>query len=248
LCAVKVVGLLLKKGDGALSELRVVDGDVLLLEDLPEPRLWLRSLVRQAWPSAAHVVEAVNLQEARESLPSHRFQIALVDWELPDGNAGALTAHLNKTAPETTVIVSTIHDDDERVFAALRAGASGYVLKSQSSERVLGQLRAIERGEPALTPSIANKVLAHFRVLPPAPVGASQPSRPLAIDGAEQLTAREVEVLRLIAKGYRNGEAADLMGISPHTLGGYIKVVYRKLGISCRAEAALEASRLGIAQ
>ncbi len=224
----------------------VVEGKVLVLEDLPHPRMWLCGLVQQAWPQA-EVVEAVSLQTAWECLRSQTFQVALVDWELPDGHAGPLIAHLRDAVPQTTVIVSTIHDDDDRVFAALRAGASGYVLKSQPSQKVLEQLEAIERGEPALTPSIAHKVLAYFRT-----ATSTRPDQPApASNGASSetvpaLSPREVDALRLIAKGYRTAEAAELMGITAHTLGGYITSVYRKLGISCRAEATLEASRLGL--
>lgn len=224
----------------------VVDGQVLVLEDLPHPRMWLCGLVQQAWPQA-QVVEAVSLQTAWECLRSQTFQVALVDWELPDGHAGPLIAHLHDTAPQTTVIVSTIHDDDDRVFAALRAGASGYVLKSQPSQKVLDQLKAIERGELALTPSIAHKVLAHFRTSTSTRLDpTAAPTHGSASEPVPALSPREVEALRLIAKGYRTAEAAELMGITAHTLAGYIKSVYRKLGISSRAEATLEASRLGL--
>lgn len=219
-----------------------IQGPVLVLEDLAEPRAWLCGLVTKAWSGVTRVDEAVNLQQARSSLAAQSYSVALVDWELPDGNSGALIADISLRCPDTLVIVSTIHDDDERVFAALRAGAQGYVLKSQPQQMVLDQLRAIERGEPALTPSIAHKVLAYFRQREKVPLAGA------AVDETQNLSPRELDVLRLIAKGYRNAEAAELLGMTVNTVSSYIKVVYRKLGVSSRAEAALEASRLGLAR
>lgn len=223
-----------------------ITGPVLVLEDLALPRRWLCELLRQAWPAVGWVDEAHNLHQAMQMSCGRVYQVALVDWELPDGNAGALIEHLSTTAPETLVVVSTIHDDDERVFAALKAGAQGYILKSQSAEQVLAQLHALARGEPALSPAIAHKVLAYFRKQ-----GALRPpTHPPPESGADDghLTPRESDVLRLLAKGYRNAEASQMLGISAHTLGGYIKTVYRKLGVSSRAEAALQAVRLGLTE
>ena len=222
---------------------------MLVLEDLPEPRRWLCELVRQAWPGAGWLDEAADLRQANALLERRQYGVALLDWELPDGNAGGLIERIAAESPRTLVVVSTIHEDDDRVFSALRAGAQGYILKSQSHQQVLAQLHALERGEPALSPSIAHKVLAHFR----AQTGAQTPTvYPVQTASEapteERLTPREIEVLRLIAKGYRNSEASQLLGITANTLGGYVKAVYRKLGVSSRAEAALSAARLGLAK
>ena len=219
-------------------------GSVLILEDLPEPRRWLCELVRQAWPDVGWLDEAADLQTAHDWIGSRRYQVALVDWELPDGNAAGLIHRLSEETPDTLVVVSTIHEDDDRVFAALRAGAQGYILKSQSREQVLSQLRALANGEPALSPSIAHKVLAHFRGLNQTPERHAQ--RPASDTVEASLTAREADVLRLLAKGFRNAEAAERLGITPNTLGSYIKTVYRKLGISSRAQAAVTALRMGL--
>jgi DNA-binding NarL/FixJ family response regulator len=149
------------------------------------------------------------------------------------------------------VIVATIHDDDAHVFPALRAGATGYILKSQPGAVVTAQLQRIEKGEPALSPSIALRVLRHFH----AEVRADRPSvatefvasKPATLTGPpRQLTEREVDVLRLIGKGYNSPEVAGLLGISAHTVSSYVRDIYRKLGISSRAEAAMEAARRGL--
>ena len=177
---------------------------------------------------------------------SHDYGLALVDWGLPDGTSEKLITELVTARPGAVVIVATIYDDDTHVFPALRAGASGYILKSQADAVVITQLQRIEMGEPALSPSIALRVLRHFRALPPVS------SMPNALRHAEpedstiKLTEREAEVLRLIAKGYRAPEVAPLLGLTPSTVSSYVRDIYRKLGISSRAEAAMEAVRRGL--
>jgi DNA-binding NarL/FixJ family response regulator len=129
------------------------------------------------------------------------------------------------------------------VFPALRAGASGYILKSQPGQVVAAQLQRIERGEPALSPSIAVRVLRHFQSVPaPVPSGVQPPT----VEDAPKLTDREIDVLRLIGKGYKGPEVAALLELSSHTITGYVRDIYRKLGISSRAEAAVEAARRGL--
>ena len=225
----------------------------LIVEDLDEPRQWLMELLPQALPAVRTVDAVATLAQARERMRDHAYGLALVDWGLPDGTSEALIGELVAARPGAVVIVATIHDDDMHVFPALRAGASGYILKSQPRAVVMAQLQRIEKNEPALSPSIAMRVLQHFRagtVLPASapPQGQGQASVPGPADesSAVKLTDREVDVLRLIAKGYKSPEAASLLGLSHHTVSGYVRDIYRKLGISSRAEAALEASRRGL--
>ena len=135
----------------------------LVVEDLDEPRRWLAEVLPQALPGVRAVDTAATLAEARERMGSHSYALALVDWGLPDGNSEGLIAELVAARPDAVVIVATIHDDDTHVFPALRAGTSGDILKSQPGEDVIAQLRRIESGEPALSPSIALRVLRHFR-------------------------------------------------------------------------------------
>lgn len=213
----------------------------LIVEDLDEPRQWLAEILPRALPSVVQVDTAATLAEARHCMRQHDYALALVDWGLPDGTSEALIRALVAARSDAVVIVATIHDDDTHVFPALRAGASGYVLKSQPGDEVITQLRRIEVGEPALSPSIALRVLRHFRAAP----ARAEPGPPVE-SGAVKLTDREVEVLRLIAKGYRSPEVAPLLGISPSTVATYVRDIYRKLGISSRAEAATEAVRRGL--
>jgi DNA-binding NarL/FixJ family response regulator len=227
----------------------------LVVEDLLEPRQWLTELLPQALPMVLAVDAVATLAQAREMMRHHRYGLALVDWGLPDGTGESLISELVAARPGAVVIVATIHDDDMHVFPALRAGASGYILKSQPRAVVMAQLQGIERDEPALSPSIALRVLRHFRAiqqaanpegtLPDDPV--SEPQRLEFHTMPEiKLTDREVDVLRLIAKGYKSPEVARLLSLSSHTVSGYVRDIYRKLGITSRAEAALEATRRGL--
>lgn len=219
----------------------------LIVEDLDEPREWLAELLPQALPSVQRVDTVATLAQARERMREHAYGLALVDWGLPDGTSESLIAELVAARPGAVVIVATIHDDDTHVFPALRAGAQGYILKSQPGVVVISQLRRIEMGEPALSPSIALRLLRHFHAVPPSPLAISV-TRGTGLDGEppKQLTDREIDVLRLIAKGYKAPEVAPLLGITAHTVSSYVRDIYRKLGISSRAEAAMEAAKRGL--
>lgn len=212
----------------------------LLVEDLEESRRWLAEVLPQALPSIRHVDTATTLAEARVLAAAHPYRLAIVDWGLPDGTAESLIHALVTAVPDAIVVVATIHDDDAHVFPALRAGATGYVLKSRPREEVVAQLRRIQMGEPALSPSVALRVLRHFHAAPASQAPAAAPA------GEVRLTQREIDVLRLIAKGYRSGEVGPLLGLTPSTVSSYVRDIYRKLGISSRAEAAVEAARRGL--
>lgn len=216
----------------------------LIVEDLDEPRQWLAEILPRALPAVLRVDTAATLAEARECMRAHAYGLALVDWGLPDGTSEALIGELVAARPQAVVIVATIHDDDTHVFPALRAGASGYILKSQPTEDVVAQLRRIELGEPALSPSIALRVLRHFRT----PAALQEPAAALRQTEPDpvRLTEREIDVLRLIAKGYRAPEVAPMLGLTVHTVSSYVRDIYRKLGISSRAEATMEAAKRGL--
>jgi len=143
-----------------------------------------------------------------------------------------LIAELNRRAPQTLCIVASIFDDNEHLFPALRAGAQGYLLKDQPLAQIVELLGGIADGRPPLSPAVARKMLGYFQ--------------PVAQSGHEHLTERESEVLRYIAKGMTLPETARLLGISPNTISGYVKNIYRKLNVSSRAEATLSAQQLGL--
>ena len=209
---------------------------VLLLEDIPEIRAWLKTLVQQVFPRA-QVTECARVGDALSAIPRQRFQLALIDLGLPDGSGVAAVEALREHQPEAQAVIVTIHDDDEHLFPALQAGAFGYLLKEQARELLVEQLQRISAGEPPLSPSIARKVIAHF----------AQQRRPAQAAMPDvQLTERESEVLLRVAKGFTLPEIGVQLGLSRHTIADYVKQIYRKLNVSSRAEAALEAQRLGL--
>lgn len=210
--------------------------NILLLEDLHEIRAWLRSLVLQVFPDA-QITECSRVHDALAHVAAMKFELALIDLGLPDGSGTDVVAALRDAQPDAQSVVVTIHDDDDHLFPALQAGAYGYILKEQSRELITEQLQRISQGEPPLSPSIARKVIKYFASMA-KPVASTMPD--------VSLTERESEVLLRVAKGFTLPEIGVQLGLSRHTIADYVKQIYRKLNVSSRAEAALEAQRLGL--
>lgn len=205
---------------------------VLILEDIPDTRNWLVALVQEAFPGA-DVTTADSLRAARAHL-GRSFDLALIDLGLPDGSGLDILRQIRQSQAATVAIITTVMGDDASVVGALSAGADGYLLKENPAPVLVRQLCQISMGLPALSPSIARRIMSHFSLTGPSDTSAAT------------LTDREAEVLALIARGLRNAEVAAELGLAESTVAGYIKAVYRKLGISSRAEAALHASRMGL--
>lgn len=205
---------------------------VLIVEDLRETRRWLTQIVGAAFPGA-ELYEAANLRAGIAQSAARDYDLALIDLGLPDGSGLDVLRNLRLLRPETICIVTTVMGDDASIVGALAAGAQGYLLKEQPQDLLVRQLRQTAEGIPALSPSVARRIMEHFqRTGPAAP--------------EDELTARERDVLGLIGRGLRNGEVAETLGISEYTVSGYIKDIYRKLGISSRAEASWHATRMGL--
>lgn len=203
----------------------------LIVEDLPEARAWLTTALDEAFPGI-QITTATTLADARQALRTQMPEIALIDIGLPDGSGIDLIDELNVKHRDVMSIVTSVFDDDTHLFSALGAGASGYLLKDQSRDELTGMLKRIVDGQPPLSPAIARRLLGFFN--------------PREDRNPVHLTAREKEVLALIAKGYSTPKVADLLGITNNTAAGYVKSIYAKLNISSRAEATMEASRRGL--
>ena len=212
----------------------------LIVEDLPEIRAWLGDTARAAFPEL-NVTAVARRDEALVAIRQASFDLALIDLGLPDGSGIDVVGALRQHQPQSLPVVVTIYDDDDHLFPALQAGAFGYLLKEQPQETLVAQLLRMTQGEPPLSPPIARRVLGHF-------AGAGQRRIQLAqeIEAQVRLTDRETEVLQRVAKGYTLPEIAQQFGLSRHTIADYIKQIYRKLNVSSRAEAALEAARRGL--
>lgn len=205
----------------------------LIVEDLVEAQSWLSHVLSTAFEEI-DVVVASTLADAFTYLENHIPDIALIDIGLPDGNGISVIEYLNQHDHETLCVVTSVFDDDKHIFSALRAGARGYMLKDQKKEKLVSMLKGIVDGEPPLSPAVARRVLGYF-----AP--EDKPTHK-----ETPLTGRELDVLGLIAKGYTTTYIAELLSITANTVSGYIKSIYRKLNISSRAEATLEAARRGM--
>jgi two-component system, NarL family, nitrate/nitrite response regulator NarL len=242
---------------------------VLILEDNPVARSFLRRVVRESFSDANLISEAGDLETARRHIAATRsstsgividpFKLILVDLELPDGNGMELLEEL--TGYPATKIVTTLYSDDDHLFPALQRGADGYLLKEDRFEVLVEELQKIVRGQPPLSPAIARRLLTHFRLgsggdaqAPHAPFTSSgglpgSHSRPIPIEKPldhERLTPRETEVLTYLSKGFTIKEIANLMGIKWFTVNDHIKSIYKKLNVSSRAEAAVLASKQGL--
>ncbi len=214
----------------------------LVVEDLPHVREWLVALLVATFPAMA-VTLATRRDEALRCVLTGAFDLALIDLGLPDGSGVDVVGALRQHQPQALPVVVTIYDDDAHLFPALQAGAFGYLLKDQPPDVLVAQLLRMVDGEPPLSPPIARRVLAHF-------AGGRQRQEALVrqVQAQVHLTERETDVLQRVAKGYTLPEIAQQFGLSRHTVGDYIKQVYRKLNVSSRAEAALEAARRGLVQ
>jgi DNA-binding NarL/FixJ family response regulator len=164
--------------------------------------------------------------------------ILLTDIGMPQLTGIDITDILRREMPGVGVVILTIYNDDERVFAAIKAGARGYVLKDSPPEDTIAAVRAVAKGEALMNPSLVGRVLSEFGRL----------STQKAADNAvfAELTDREREVLTEVGKGRRNKEIADVLFISEKTVKNHISNIFAKLEVNSRAEAALLAARQGL--
>jgi DNA-binding NarL/FixJ family response regulator len=212
--------------------------NILLLEDVPEASAWLKVQAAEVFKEPVFF-EASRVNAALAIIAKEQIDVALIDLGLPDGSGVDVVVALREAQPKAQAVVVTIHDDDDHLFPALQAGAFGYVLKDHSEAVIVDQFRRMSQGEPPLSPAIARRVMAHFASR------SSQRERPRNVPHVV-LTDRENEVLLRVAKGYTLPEIAVQLNLSRHTISDYVKQIYRKLNVSSRAEAALEAQRLGL--
>lgn len=202
----------------------------LILEDHPAAQMHLHQVLQMAFPGI-EITCKDDLTSALGQPGLATFDLALIDLALPDGNGIEFLKAYKVAHEKACAVITTMFADDQHVFPALSAGADGYLLKDQQSHQLVEALQGIAEGRPPLSPAIARRLMGHFRAEPGQQV---------------RLTERETEVLQLIAKGLSVAKVAGLLNITRNTVSGYVKDVYRKLNISSRAEATLEASKLGL--
>ena len=211
---------------------------VLLVDDQALFREALATLL-QVRPEIEVVGEARDGDDAVRQVAALRPDVVLMDLHMPVLDGTAATRRLRVEHPGTRVLALTTFDDDEDVFAALRAGAVGYLLKDVTSDRLVEALLAAARGESVLQPSVAARVVARFAQLPDD--GPPRP-QPLVVP----LSDRELEVLRLLADGASNREIAAALFLAEGTVKNHVTNVLAKLGARDRTQAALRARGLGL--
>ena len=192
-----------------------------------------------ARPEVEVVGEAGDGQQALERAAALAPDVVLMDLHMPVLDGIAATRRLRVEQPGVRVLALTTFDDDEDVFAALRAGALGYLLKDVSSDRLVEAVLAAARGESVLQPSVAAKVVARFAQLDDAPRSRPQP---LVVP----LSDRELDVLRLLADGRSNREIATALFLAEGTVKNHVTNVLGKLGARDRTQAALRSRALDL--
>ena len=210
---------------------------VLIVDDHVLFREGLVSLL-ETQPDISVAGEAGRVSEAIGMARDLEPDLILMDFGLPDGTGLDATQAILAERPDTNIVFLTVHEQDNRLFAAIRSGAKGYLLKNVPVSKLLDYLRGVERGEAALSPAMTSHVLEEFARL--------DPSR--GPDAAElsELTSREVEVLRELATGASNLEIADRLYISENTVKNHVGSILTKLNLRNRREAASLARRHGL--
>jgi len=206
---------------------------VAIIEDNETMRTMLVELINRQ-PEYECVCACATSNEAAREVPKRQPDVALMDIHLPDESGIACTARLTACLPELQVIMLTIYNDTDLIFQALKAGACGYILKRSRPEEIIEALNEARSGGAPMTSSIARMVVRSFRT-------------PVKTANSEGLTAREAEILELLAEGLSNKEIAQRIRIAPGTVRNHLDHIFRKLHVRCRTEAATKYIRTKLA-
>jgi len=205
---------------------------VALVEDDEPVRASLAVLINGAGEFTC-ASACATAEEALERLPSEKPDVVLMDINLPHMSGIECVHRLRTALPDTQVIMLTMYEDDHRVFDSLAAGASGYLLKRTPHTQILEAIRDVFQGGSPMTSSIARRVVRAVR--------EARAASPVAADSAlAHISAREEEILALLAKGYRYKEIAEALGLSVETIRTHLRRIYEKLHVSSRTEAVVK--------
>ena len=205
---------------------------VILADDHAVVRKGIRDFLEEPGDIAV-VAEAANGDEALALIREHRPDVAVLDIQMPGRTGLEVTRAVRAEQLPVGVLILTAYDDDPFVMTALRSGANGYVLKTAEPEEIVAALRAVHEGQSALDPALLGKVMAYVS------------GRPLP-GMVESLSAREIEVLRLAARGFTNKAIGVQLGISDRTVQGHLTNIFGKLDVASRTEAVTKAIQLGL--
>ena len=211
---------------------------VVVADDQALLRAGLSGIIQTA-PDLTVVGEAGTGREAVQAAVSQRPDVMLMDIRMPDMD-GIEATRLITASTEVKVVILTTFDLDEYVYAALRAGAGGFLLKDAPAKDLLDAIRIVAAGEALLAPAITKRLIQHFSTRSPAPAPSDTPV-------LESITDRERDVLALIAAGLSNNEIAEHLGIGPGTVKTHIRHLLHKLGARDRVHLVIIAFRAGLA-
>jgi DNA-binding NarL/FixJ family response regulator len=205
---------------------------VAIVEDSPDMRAGLRRLFSES-PGFTCLSAHPTAESALRALPGEKPDVVLMDINLPGMDGTACVRRLKAELPGTVFVMLTVYENTERIFQAVQAGASGYLLKRSAPSDLLQAVREARNGGAPMTSLIARKVLDAFRA-------QLSPSSASASGEALELAAREREVLERLAKGFLLKEIADQLAVSYYTVRTYTERIYEKLHVRSRAEASAE--------
>lgn len=208
---------------------------ILIADDHAVVREGTRRVLEQE-PDLDVIGEAGDGEEAVEMATSLKPDVAIVDISMPKMDGIEATRRIKSTCPSVNVLILTAYDDDQFIFSLLEAGAAGYLLKTVRSRELVDAVRAVYSGESVLHPSVARKVLNRF-------VSASGKTQ--SKEASSLLSEREMEVLKLAAKGFSNQDIADKLCLSIRTVQGHLGHIFNKLQVGSRTEAVVHALKEG---
>jgi len=211
---------------------------VVVCEDQPQI---LKSQVKvlQEAPEIEVAGSALSGEAVIELLERKRPDVLLQDLGLPGMSGIDVTREVKRRWTAVEVLIFTIFDEEEKVLEAVKAGASGYLLKGASSEKIVEAIREVNAGGSVIQPSLARRLLRHFHVEGSGPAPRPEEAR-------RPLTDREIDILRLIAKGLSNNEAAGVLGLTRSTVRTHLEHIYQKLDVTNRVEAVTEGLLKGL--
>lgn len=215
-----------------------------VVEDDARSRETLVSMIGEAGDLSV-VLVAANRRDALDLLPRHEMDVLIVDLGLPDGSGLDVIQAARAQWPACSVLVSTIFGDEAHVLRSIEAGAMGYLLKDTGAAEVVEEIRSIHAGGSPISPGVARTILA--RAAANAIVPATPPTAaPIPQEPAASLSARELQVLRHVSKGFTTDETARAMNVTRTTVLTFVRRIYAKLQVNTRAEAIHEAHRQGL--
>lgn len=213
---------------------------VIFVENDPNVRLRLQRAI-SGLADIHEIGSAATYREADALVSQFKFQMLIVDLDLPDGFGLDLIRRTAANMPEVEIMVLANANDDPHVVSAIESGATGYVLKTEIENSLVSAIRLLAAGGSPVSPEVAKSVLRALRTYTTHTIEkTTAPIQP------NPLSERETEILQLLAKGMSFNEIGDILTISPHTVTAHIKKIYRKLQVHSRGEAVYEAAQMGL--